>query len=97
MTLVSSCPSFESLLAELVVDLPLPWIAQHVIGLSDFLELLLGPRGLVLVRVVLQGQLPVGLLELVVAGALRDAENGVIIFAHCLQLSDVTSLQLNSL
>lgn len=74
--------SFQSLLAELVVDLSLPGITQHVVGLADLLKLLLGPGGLVLVRVILQGQLPVGFLELVVAGTFGNTKDGVIIFPH---------------
>jgi hypothetical protein len=68
-------------LAELVVEGALLLVAEHVEGGGDVLELLL--RLLVArvdVRVVLLGELAVGLLDLVVAGRLGDAERCVEVF-----------------
>ena len=45
-----------------VVGLPLLGVGEHVVGLGDLLELLLGLRARVDVRVQLAGQLAVGLL-----------------------------------
>ena len=55
-------------------------IGQHLVGLAHLLELLLG--GLVAgvpVRVVLHGQLPVGLLYIIGTGAFVDAQHLVVI------------------
>src|SRR5262249_29137828 len=55
-------------------------IAEYLIGLVDFLEACL--RRLVAgihVRMVLAGQLPVGLLQLLVGGGLGHAERGIVV------------------
>mmetsp|Transcript_12399 Transcript_12399/g.25204 ORF Transcript_12399/g.25204 Transcript_12399/m.25204 type:complete len:253 (-) Transcript_12399:97-855(-) len=74
----------ESLLAELVVHLPLLWIGQHSVGLGDRLELLL--RLLLVVRVLvrmpLQAKLAEGLLELALACAPFHAKDPVVIGAR---------------
>ena len=74
--------SLEALLAELVVDLALLGVREDVVGLADLLELLLGPRGLVLVGMELEGQFAVGLFDLVVVGASAHAQNLVVVLAH---------------
>jgi hypothetical protein len=68
-------------MAVTVVGRALLRVLQHLVGLGDFLEHLL--RLLVagvLVRVVLDRLLAVGLFELLLAGALGDAEEFVIVF-----------------
>src|SRR5262249_61018327 len=66
--------------AESGVGPPLLLVAEYVVGLLDLLELLL--RGLVArvdVRVEFPCQSPVGLFDLRLGGALRDAQNLVVI------------------
>jgi hypothetical protein len=69
---------------EAVVHVPLVGIGEDRVRLGRFLELVL--RGLVawiLVRVVLDGELAVGALDLGLGGGLGDAEDLVIIpLAH---------------
>src|SRR5262249_27432074 len=68
--------------AELVVELALGGVAQHVVGDRDVFETLLG--GLVTrvhVRMVLARELAVGLSNLLVARPFRDAEDGVVVFS----------------
>ncbi|MNL11727.1 hypothetical protein D3C87_1325730 [compost metagenome] len=74
--------------AELVVALALLGIREDLVGLGELLEALLGPGLLVDVRVVLARQLAVALLQLVVRGALGNAEDLVVIAfgAHGLNL-----------
>lgn len=50
-------------------------VGQGLVGFVDFLEALLGVRGLVAVRVQLAGQLPVGNLDLSCRG--RGYENSI--------------------
>ena len=66
--------------AELVVPGLFLRVGQHLVGLVDLLELLLGllVTG-VHVRVVLSGQLFICFFDLVLAGALADAEDLIII------------------
>ncbi len=71
--------------AELVVALALVAVAEDLIGLVDLLESGLGllVAG-VQVRVVLLGQLPVGLLNLCLCGALLDAQDFIVVsFLFC--------------
>jgi hypothetical protein len=66
--------------AEPVVGAALLGVPEHLVGLLDLLEALLG--GLVPgidVRVELPGQTPVGLLDLGLRGPLRDAEDLVVV------------------
>ena len=67
--------------AELVVFPAFLRIAEHLVGLVDLLELLLG-RLLVLghVRVVLARQLAERLLDVLGAGIARHAENRIVVF-----------------
>src|SRR6266540_2928290 len=69
--------------AEGVVLLPLVGVLEHVVGGLHFLEarLRLGVAR-VLVRMVLAGELPVRLLDLVLRGALLDAEDVVERLRH---------------
>src|SRR5919106_38232 len=63
-----------------VVLLALLRVGQRVVGLLHLLEALLGPRVvLVAVRVVLAGELPIRLLDLVLRGLLRDSEGLVVV------------------
>src|SRR5690606_25726694 len=59
-------------------------VAQDFIGFLDFLELFLGVFAVrIAVRMVLHGQLPVGLLQFIVRGVLRHAQDFVVIaFCH---------------
>src|SRR5208283_3894293 len=65
--------------AQFIVLLPLHRVAQHLVGLVDRLEFLL-PAPLVLghVGMVLARELAEGLLDLLLAGAARNAEGGVV-------------------
>jgi hypothetical protein len=68
--------------AELVVGRALLRVGEHLVGLLGLLELLfrrLAAFTLVAVRVVLHGQLAVGLLDVVLAGVLGDAEDLVVV------------------
>src|SRR5439155_1307151 len=66
------------LAAEAVVLLALLRVREHVVGVLDLLEALLRLGvARVRVRMVLPGELAVGLLDLVLARALRDAERPV--------------------
>src|SRR5688500_6346322 len=69
--------------AEAVVVRALVGIGEDRVGLAELLEALLGllVTG-ILVGMELHGQLPVGLLQLGVAGTLVDAENLVIVASH---------------
>src|SRR5687767_802626 len=69
--------------AEAVVVRALVGIGENRVGLAELLEALLGllVTG-ILVGMELHGQLPVGLLQLGVAGTLVDAENLVIVASH---------------
>jgi hypothetical protein len=76
----------RGVLAELVVHLSLLGIGQDLERGAHLLELLLG--GLVAgvhVRVVLARQLPVRLLDLVLARAARDAEQLVKVLSHAVE------------
>ena len=69
---------------ELIVALALVGVAQHVIGLGQLLELLLGlliPR--VLIWVVLDGELAIGLLQLIGRSTLAHPEYLVVISLCC--------------
>mmetsp|Transcript_100567 Transcript_100567/g.255936 ORF Transcript_100567/g.255936 Transcript_100567/m.255936 type:complete len:290 (-) Transcript_100567:44-913(-) len=79
-----SGPTLQALLPELVVNPLLLRIAEHVVRLCDFPELF---RGLflpfpVLVRVPLQGRLPVRLLDVLLARILVDAQDGIVVLPH---------------
>jgi hypothetical protein len=69
--------------AEGVVGTPLLGVREDVVCGLDLLEPILGAvvAG-VAVRVVLAGELPVGLLDVVVGGVLRDSEDLVGVRAH---------------
>lgn len=63
-----------------IVFLPLLRVAQHFIGLIQLLELLRGLRvGLVEVRVIFTGQLPVGFLDFLLRCVFIDAQYAIII------------------
>ena len=63
-----------------VVGLALVGIREHVVGLGDLLEALLGLLvARIAVRVVLARQLAVGLLDLLVGGVLADPEGLVVV------------------
>jgi hypothetical protein len=67
--------------AEAVIRGLLVRIREHLVGLSQLLELLFRGRIVrIAVRVVLQGQLAVGLLDLIIGGVLGNAQDLVIIF-----------------
>src|SRR6185295_1677454 len=67
--------------AELVVLLALGRIAEDLVGLVDLFEFRFGRFVTrVDVRVMLARELPEGLLDLLLGGALRHAERGVIVF-----------------
>ena len=63
-----------------VVALALVLIGEHGIGLGDLLELLLGVRLFIDVRVKLARLLLEGLSDLLGRGVLLDAEDGVVVF-----------------
>ena len=71
----------EAVLAEPIVGGLLVGVAEDLVGLGDFLELLLGVVGLVLVRVKLERHLAVGLFDVIAAGVAVHAQNGVVVFS----------------
>ena len=74
----------EGRVAVLVVLRLLVGVAQDLIGLADLLEpLLAGLVAGVQVRMILLGQLAVGLADLVVRGALLQAQDLVVISFLC--------------
>src|SRR5690606_24033905 len=77
--------------AQLVVLGALVLVAQHLVGLVDGLEALLGARLLADVGVVLARQPAVGGLDLRLAGRRLDAEGFVVVLElHGLALSEKT-------
>ena len=88
----ASCAA-HARMAEAVVFGPFLLVAQDLIGLGCLLEPPLGIRVIgILVRVVLDGQLPVGLLDVGLAGPSVDAEDFVeVALGHaCDQLPTTT-------
>jgi len=75
-------PSLLTFLSELVVDEPLLGVAEHLVGLGDLLELVLGVGVLVLVGVEAQRHAAVRLLDLLLVGALGDAQGLVVVLPH---------------
>ena len=76
--------------AELVVAGLLIRVGEHLVGLVDLLELLLGLLVVrVQVRVVLPGHLLIGLFDLVLGRSLGDAQNLVVIaFLFCHRITN---------
>ena len=72
----------QPLLPEPVICRSLVGVAQHFIGLSNLLEPLLGVRLLVLVRVELEGHLPVGLLDLLLPSPFLHPQHPVVVLPH---------------
>ena len=67
--------------AEAIVFFPLFRIAQHLVGLVDFLEFRLRSRPVLGdVRMVFAGQFAEGFFDIVLTGIAGDAQRGVIIF-----------------
>lgn len=67
--------------SKLVVYASLLGVGQDLVGLCDLLELVLGVGVAVLVWVELEGQLSVGLLDLVLVGLGGDAQDFVEVLA----------------
>lgn len=65
-----------------VVQLLLFAVAEHVVSLCDLLELILCSGGFVFVRVKPESLFSVRLLDLLLRGALLDAQGFVVIFTH---------------
>src|SRR3990167_8777859 len=65
--------------AELIVGRSLFQVAQYRVSLVDFLHAQLGIRFLAHIRMIFTCQLAVGLLDFILAGALVQAENLVVI------------------
>src|SRR3954468_196860 len=76
--------------AELVVLLPLVRVLQDLVGLADLLELDLGLRVLVDVRMKLPRHLPVRLLDVLLGRFLLDAQRCVVV----LVFQEIVSLRL---
>src|SRR5262249_55342095 len=73
----------EGCVAEAVVACSPVGIGQNLIGLADLLEALLGLRiARVLVRVILERQLAVGLLQILVAAGPGNAQHLVVVALH---------------
>lgn len=66
---------------KLVVDAPLLRVCEDLVSLCDLLEPVLCICVTVLVGVELEGQLPVGLLDLVLVGLGRDGQHFVEVLA----------------
>jgi hypothetical protein len=77
--LLATLPEALPLRTDGVVALALLGIGEDLVGLVDLLEALLRLRFLVDVRVVLARELAVGLLDLLGARILRDAECLVVV------------------
>ena len=89
LTLRQKCDVISPAVAPGTVSVPvksrsLVGITEDFISLCDLFEPLLGPGLLILVRVILQGELPVGLLDLVLTGVSLNAERVVVILTHLL-------------
>ncbi len=71
-------------MAELVVGGLLLIVGQHLVGFRGLLEACLGLFvARIAVRVILHGQAAVGLLDLILRGAFRNAQNLVVVaFCH---------------
>jgi len=65
-------------------------VAQDLVRLGDFLELVFGLRMLVLVRMILQGQLPVRFLDVRLRRVLGHPQHPVVVLSRhrCSKLSD---------
>jgi len=73
----------QALVAETIIARPGFGIAQHFIGLGRLLELGFGFGIIrVAVRMVFEGHLPIGLLDIVIIGVSLDAEHFVVIPGH---------------
>ena len=78
----------EAIFAVLIVNLAFLRVAQNFISFGAFLELRFGLWvSLVVVRMPLHGEFPVGFLDFFFVRFARDAEYVVIIFGHVLTLS----------
>ena len=69
--------------AALIVDGPFVGIAEHLVGLAEFLEPLGGVLALGHVRMHLHGLAAGGLLDLLRRGILVDPEDFVVVLAQC--------------
>ncbi len=74
--------SMQPVLSVPVEGRPLVGIAEHLVRLCDLLEPFLSVRGLVLVRVELQGHLAVALLDVILGGVPSHAQHAVVVFSH---------------
>src|SRR5690554_3076822 len=70
---------FLPVLAELIVLLARLRVLEHLVGLVDLLELLLGARLLAHIRVILARKFAIRLLDLVLRSAAIDVKNLIII------------------
>jgi hypothetical protein len=66
----------------IVVRLALARVRQHLVGLGDLLEPLLGLRIGVHVRVKLPREPPVGPLDFVLRRVPADLEQGIVVLRH---------------
>lgn len=66
---------------KLVIYAPLLRVCEDLVSFCDLLEPVLCIRVTVLVGVELEGQLPVGLLDLILVGLGRDTQHFVEVFA----------------
>jgi hypothetical protein len=67
----------------LIIGLTLVRIAEHFVGLGQFFELGLCFRiTFVAIRMILQRQFAIRLLEVVVAGALCDTQSSIVVLSH---------------
>ena len=69
----------------MIVTLPLISIGQHPVSFSRLFEFFFGFRiALVLVRMILMGEPPVGFLQVLISSCSRNAQDFVIIaFINC--------------
>src|SRR5690606_26281367 len=65
---------------ELVILGPILGVMQYFVGLAYIFELVRGLLCLADVRMILSGQLAIGLLDLLGGGRLTHTQNGVIVF-----------------
>lgn len=75
------CLNKPTFFPKLVIYAPLRRVCEDLVSFCDLLESVLGIGVAVLVGVELEGQLPVGLLDLILVGLGRDAQHFVEVLA----------------
>lgn len=74
--------ALQPFLAVGVVHVPFLLVRQHLVGLGDLFEPVFSPWGFIFVGMILQGQLPVGLLDVIVCRPTGNSQDLVIVLPH---------------